>query len=309
MNDDQINKEVAAKVYAQNSVISKVDDDDIAPVFPTPANYKRKSGSFGLSGAVKIVNNPAFTAEANYLSAELGKVLVSSPSMSLTATDNVIVLQKKPVSSAEGYELRVQSGKIIISASSNAGIFYGIQSLKSMLPPNVWAAKQNFIVLPCVEIIDAPRFEHRAFMMDVARNFQQKAEVLKLIDLLSLYKFNVLHLHLTDDEGWRIEIPGLPELTQTGAKRVHDPAERLGILPSYGSGAAGNSSGSGFFTTQDYIDILKYATVRHIKVIPEIETPGHARAAIKSMNARYDRLMKEGKQAEAEEYLLRDLND
>lgn len=309
LNEDLINKEVAAKIYNQNSTISPVDANDIPPVFPTPVNYKRNKGSFGLSGAVKIVNNPAFAAEANYLSAEMGKVLVASPAMSLTATDNVIVLQKKAMAPTEGYELKILPGKIIISATSNAGIFYGIQSLKSMLPPNAWAAKQNFIVLPCAEIIDAPRFEHRAFMMDVARNFQQKSEVLKLIDLLSLYKFNVLHMHLTDDEGWRIQIPGLPELTQTGAKRVHDPAEQEGIIPSYGSGAAGNASGSGFFTTQDYIEILKYATVRHIKVIPEIETPGHARAAIKSMNARYERLIKEGKKVEAEEYLLRDIND
>ncbi|RVU02410.1 beta-N-acetylhexosaminidase [Mucilaginibacter limnophilus] len=309
LNEDQINKDVAAKIYTQNSIITEVNEKEIPPVFPTPVNYKRTSGSFGISGSVKIINNPAFVAEANYLSAELGKVLVASPTMSLTATDNIIVLQKKPVSSAEGYELRVQPGKIIISAATNAGIFYGIQSLKSLLPPNAWAAKQNFIVLPCMEIVDAPRFEHRAFMMDVARNFQQKAEVLKLIDLLSLYKFNVLHMHLTDDEGWRIEIPGLPELTQTGAKRVHDPTEVAGVLPSYGSGATGTSASNGFFTTQDYIEILKYATARHIKIIPEIETPGHARAAIKSMNARYERLMKEGKKAEAEEYLLRDLND
>ncbi|RYD86361.1 MAG: hypothetical protein EOP54_30475, partial [Sphingobacteriales bacterium] len=151
LNLDDLEKEVATKIYQQNSTITAVTASEIPPVFPTPVSYKKTTGSFGLSGAVKIVNDPAFAAEARYLSAELGKVLTASPAMSLTGNTNIILLQKKALASSEGYELQVTPGKILISASSNAGIFYGIQSLKSMLPPGAWATVQQFIVLPCVE--------------------------------------------------------------------------------------------------------------------------------------------------------------
>ncbi|WP_448635539.1 family 20 glycosylhydrolase [Pedobacter panaciterrae] len=134
--------------------------------------------------------------------------------------------------------------------------------------------------------------------------------MLKVLDVMALYKMNVLHFHLNDDEGWRLEIQGLPELTTIGSQRGHTIDDSKNILPSYGSGSEiGVNSGSGFYTRSDFIEILKYATARHIRVIPEIETPGHARAAIKSMDARYERLMKAGKKEEAGQYLLRDLND
>ncbi|RYZ94575.1 MAG: hypothetical protein EOP47_27590, partial [Sphingobacteriaceae bacterium] len=152
LNLNDLEKQVATKIYQQNSTITTVAETDMPPVFPTPVSYKKTAGSFGLSGAVKIVNDPAFAAEAKYLSAELGKVLTASPAMSLTGTTNVIMLQKKAMASPEGYELQITGGKIAISASSNAGIFYGIQSLKSMLPPGSWATVQQFIVLPCIDI-------------------------------------------------------------------------------------------------------------------------------------------------------------
>ncbi|MHC2992133.1 beta-N-acetylhexosaminidase, partial [Pontibacter sp. HJ8] len=166
------------------------------------------------------------------------------------------------------------------------------------------------VAIPAVTVSDAPRFGHRAFMMDVGRNFQPKEQVLKTLDLMGLYKLNVLHFHLNEDEGWRLEIPGLPELTEVGAKRGHTQDNKKNLQPSYGSGPdVENKIGSGHYTRADFIEILKYAKDRHIRVIPEIETPGHARAAIKSMDARYDRLMKEGKKQAAEQYLLRDLED
>ena len=128
--------------------------------------------------------------------------------------------------------------------------------------------------------------------------------------MISLYKINVLHMHFNDDEGWRIEIPGLPELTDVGSKRGHTTTETQNLIPSYGSGPTVNANaGSGYLSREDYLEILKYATTRHVKVIPEFETPGHARAAIKSMDARYQKFMKAGDQSAAEKYLLRDLND
>src|SRR5690606_10681944 len=179
-------------------------------------------------------------------------------------------------------------------------IFYGIQSLKLLFPPNSWAVKTNSISVPTVEIKDEPRFGHRAFMLDISRNFQKKSQILKVIDLLSLYKINVLHMHFNDDEGWRIEIPGLPELTEVGSKRGHTITEKNHLIPSYECRPnVINQSVSCLLTKADYIEILKYATKRHIHVIPEFETPGHARAAIKSMNVRYDKFMHQGNKEEA----------
>jgi hexosaminidase len=127
---------------------------------------------------------------------------------------------------------------------------------------------------------------------------------------MGIYKLNVLHMHLTDDEGWRIELPSLPELTSVGSKRGHT-LDSKGFLPaSHGSGPDfTNTAGTGFYTRADYIEILKYATERHITVMPEIESPGHARASIKAMEARYRRLLAAGDKVSAERYLLSDQND
>jgi hexosaminidase len=141
-------------------------------------------------------------------------------------------------------------------------------------------------------------------MVDIARNFQSKQQLLKTLDLMALYKLNVLHFHFSDDEGWRLEIPGLPELTTVGARRGHALNDENFLHPSFGSGPDIASHGTGFYSKADFIEILKYAKERHIDVIPEIETPGHARAAVASMTARYNRLLKEGQKAEAEQYLL-----
>jgi hexosaminidase len=128
---------------------------------------------------------------------------------------------------------------------------------------------------------------------------------------MAFYKLNRFHFHLTDDEGWRIEIKSLPELAQIGGMRGHDKTGK-GTIPSFGSGPFADpeiSIGSGYYTQEDFIEILKYAKQRHIEVIPEIDLPGHSRAAIISMKARYQRLTKEGKIEEAEKYLLQEIND
>jgi hexosaminidase len=304
------NRTGAGKIYSKNAIIKDIPEAQLSPVFPTPVSYTRTAGSFTLSSLLKIKADPAFAKEAAYLADELKKVTGVKPAAAAAEGKNVIVLQKRDMVSDEAYELTVNGDQILISARAAAGAFYGIQSLKVLLPADSWDGKHPVIKLSGVSIKDNPRFGYRAFMMDIARNFQQQSEVLKLIDLLSLYKINILHMHLTDDEGWRIEIPGLPELTGTGSKRGHTVDEKDRLFPAYGSGPdESNTSGTGFLTRAQYIEILKYATTRHIKVIPEFESPGHARAAIKSMDVRYDRLLLAGKKAEAEEYLLRDLND
>ncbi|RNI31541.1 family 20 glycosylhydrolase [Rufibacter latericius] len=297
-------------IYTQNSVIKDIPAENLTKVFPTPAQYKETDEFFALTSAVPIITDQAFQNEATLLAAHLGTILGKSPEVKTTGPGKAIRLKKKAGLGKEAYELQVTPQEILISATTPAGAFYGTQSLKTMLPASALAQKQTSVSIPGVQVKDEPRFGHRAFMLDVARNFHKKEQVLKVLELMALYKLNVFHFHLNDDEGWRFEVPGLPELTQVGGRRGHDPSEKNFLMPAYGSGPeVDQSAGSGFYTRADMVQILKFATERHIKVIPEIETPGHARAAIKSMDARYERLMKEGKTAEAQKYLLRDLND
>ena len=147
-------------------------------------------------------------------------------------------------------------------------------------------------------------------MLDVGRNFQTKKEVFRILDVMALYKLNVFHFHLTEDEGWRLAIDSLPELTGVGGHRGHTLDSKHFLPPSHGSGPdTSQMPGSGFYSKADFIEILRYANDRHIIVLPEIETPGHARAAIKAMNARYEKFMKEGNKEEAERYLRDDPKD
>lgn len=302
-------KELANKIYQENSLINNIPLAELPPVFPTPSYYKYAEGSFTLTAAVKIVAAAQFKKEADYLAQELKNVFGKAPIIAASGASGIILQLDKNIKS-EGYEIKITPKNVFIKAANNAGVFYAIQSLKTMFPPKTWASKQSAIKLKAVAIKDAPRFAHRAFMMDVSRNFQPKAQVIKLIDLLALYKINVLHMHFNDDEGWRIEIPGLPELTEVGARRGHTLNEEDRIFPAYGSGPdVNNAAGTGFFSRKDYIEILKYATARHVQVIPEFETPGHARAAIKAMNARYAKFISKGDSIQAKKYLLRDLND
>ncbi|RPH33719.1 MAG: beta-N-acetylhexosaminidase [Bacteroidales bacterium] len=294
-------------IYQQNSLIPSIPSDRITKIFPTPVDYKENGGFFSLSSDVKIANQEGFQQEANYLIDQLEFIFKSK--VHTGSQPNTIIL-KKIDSAPEGYQLIVKPNTIEIGASTAKGIFYGIQSLKMLLPHNVWAGTKTPISIPCIEVNDEPRFGFRSIMLDVARNFQPSSEIKKIIDLMSLYKLNVLHFHFIDDEGWRIEIPSLPELTQVGARRGHTLDSKSFLPASFSSGPdVDKSSGSGYYTREDFIGILKYATERHIEVIPEIESPGHARAAIKSMDARYERFMAIGNKQAAEEYLLRDIND
>ena len=187
----------------------------------------------------------------------------------------------------ESYQLRVNGNQIRITGSDRPGVFYGIQSLQSLLHSDLKVFDSGPASLPAVHILDFPRFDYRGFHLDVARNFQSAESVKKLLDVMSHYKLNKFHFHLTDDEGWRIEISGLPELTEVGGRRGHTSDETDHLIPSYGSGPdPDNSKGSGWYSQSDYIDLLLFAKERHIEVIPEIDLPGHARAAIVAMKSR-----------------------
>jgi hexosaminidase len=297
-----------AIIYDQNKIIRDIPAEQLTKIFPTPLSYMETAGYFDLKNNIRLVSDERFkkvkVGLITTLESLLGRNIIAETS------GNSISLDYKDSLNSEGYELEVRTNSIAIRATTSAGIFYGIQSLKTLIPPDAWAKPHKSIHIPSVIVKDEPRFGYRAFMLDVGRNFQPKKEVLKLLDLMALYKLNVFHFHLTEDEGWRLELPSLPELTEVGSNRGHTLDSKSYLPPSHGSGPdTSKVPGSGFYNRADFIEILRYANDRHILVLPEIETPGHARAAIKSMNARYERLMKAGRKEDAERYLLYDPGD
>jgi hexosaminidase len=175
----------------------------------------------------------------------------------------------------ESYRLEITQAGVTVHCSDDAGEFYARQTLRQLAGPHAFRTiYSGQSILPCGVITDRPRFGWRGCLLDVARNFRTKAEVLRFVDLLAAHKLNVLNLHLTDDQGWRIEIPGFPRLTEIGAWRResmtgrHDGPERDG------------RPHGGFYTGDDLREIVAYAAARAVTVVPEIDIPGHARAAI-----------------------------
>lgn len=307
-----------ANIYEQNKDIKDIHDDNLTQIFPTPLLYEVAGfdayAYFHLNR--NILNGFAFDKrfekDALLLKEYLQGLFVQKTKSVIPRTNDsqVIHFEFNEGLNPEEYELFVIHDGITLRASNSTGMFYGIQSLKTLIPPSALIHSQEEILLRSIHVKDAPRFPYRAFMLDVGRNFQPKSEIFRVLDVMALYKLNVFHLHLTEDEGWRLEIPSLPELTEVGSKRGHTLDAKHHLPASHGSGGeVDNKTGTGFYSRADFIGILKYADKLHIMVVPEIESPGHARAAIKAMNARYGRLMAEGKKAEAERYLLYDPND
>ncbi|MBB2149342.1 family 20 glycosylhydrolase [Pedobacter gandavensis] len=295
-------------IYEENKNIVNLPEKELPKVFPTPVTYKEKPGTFNLDLGINISADPLFIAERKLLKEKLGLLLI--PKKAVTSGKSMVLKLDKSLGK-EAYVIKINPNSLIIAAADPTGIFYGIQSLFSIFPPQKRGAKVASINIQNALIEDSPRFPFRGLMIDVARNFQTKEEIIKVLDLMGMYKLNVLHFHLIDDEGWRLEIKGLPELTELGSKRGHPlDSNAQHLIPSFGSGPfVDNPHGTGHYSTADFIEILKHANSRHIRVIPEIEAPGHARAAIRSMEARYHRLMKAGEPKAATEYLLQDLND
>lgn len=299
------------KTFTQNKVIQNIDEKDLPKIIPSPQQYREIGASFIITPQIELIAPAELKEEATFLNVQLGsllgKTLPVANGKSSAASAIVFRIENMP---KEAYRLVVNEKGIEIVASDRVGAFYGVQSLLALLPPTSWGKTQTNLTVEGVEVSDRPRFGHRAIMLDVARHFHSKKQLLKLLDLMGFYKLNVLHLHFADDEGWRLEIPSLPELTQVGAIRGHSDLPLKSLPPAYGSGPeAISSAGSGYYSRMEFVDILRYANARHIKIIPEIETPGHARAAVKAMEARYAAKLAEGRKEEAEKYLLSDPAD
>jgi hexosaminidase len=295
--------------FALDASVRDIPASELPPVFPTPLAVTKGAGVLRLTAMPSIQAPDSLRHEAAFAEEYLRPYVGNARGGGVPP----LRLELGPVegqASPEAYQLTLDPAQgIRIVGVSSAGVFYGLQSLRSLLPPSPPSSRGG-IALPAMRVLDAPRFGYRGFMLDVARNFQSKPLVLRTLDLLARYKLNVLHFHLTDDEGWRVEIPTLPELTSVGARRGHTLDSREFLSPAYGSGPeVGQPWGSGFFSRADYVEILRYAAARHIEIVPELEMPGHARAAVKAMEARYRAREQAGDSAGARQFRLIDPAD
>ncbi len=301
----------AASRYQDNLQLSQhtTPSNLLDQIIPTPKQVSYSRGRTELSSNWSIAYQGRLTKEASYLTAQLqqaGLTLQSKSGVTEQHQQKIVLLIDTSLKTAERYQLTIHADSILIRGADNAGVFYGVQSLLSLVPAQVSQAK---VSLPRLTADDQPRYSWRGMHYDMGRNFHGKEVTLRLIEQMSRYKLNKLHLHLSEDEGWRLEIPGLPELTEVGAYRCFDLTEQRCLLTQLGTGPHKSGSGNGYYSKEDFVEILKFAAERHIEVIPEIDMPGHARAAIKAMEARYQKLKKQGDEAAAKQFLLSDPAD
>ena len=245
-------------------------------VVPAPASLSISRGTFALTPRTAVVVDADATPEvegigtyaadlfASRAGATAQRLATGSPTPD--STISLALDSARAELGEEGYALTVTPARVRVVAFQPAGLFHGVQTIRQLLPPSVEhkAAVNRVLTLPAVEITDTPRFAWRGAMLDVARHFLGPADVKRLVDVIALYKLNRLHLHLADDQGWRIEIKSWPNLTAVG-----------------GASEVGGGSG-GFYTQAEYADIVAYARARYITVVPEIDMPGHSNAALVS---------------------------
>lgn len=258
---------------------------DIA-IIPEPVKITKHTGQFVLPKLVVVQSsstpemNSVFDLLKTKFSTAAGKTVSVKASAPAAAIKLVINKKADAVLGKEGYLLSVKATGITISANQPAGLYYGVQTLMQLLPKEIEGlevAKNVKWAVPVVDIYDYPRFEWRGLMFDVSRHFFTKPEVKRFIDDMVKYKFNLLHMHLTDDEGWRIEIKSLPRLTTVGAYN----AKREGNFGSFIAPPADEPRTYGGFYTQDDIrELVKYAKDRFVDIMPEVDVPGHSLAAV-----------------------------
>ena len=241
-----------------------------ACLIPKPTSFFQSTGNFIISSDTKIFlqkENSEVVSIAKLLSIALREasrceIEISDASSAQEAGNIQLTLNGEASLGEEGYELSINTDSILLNATCPAGLFYAIQTLRQLIP----TAHAGSIDLPAVSIRDTPRFEWRGAMLDVARHFFGVEDVKRYIDLISHYKINRLHLHLSDDQGWRIEIKSWPRLTEVGGS-----TQVGGSLP-----------GGGYYTQEQYKEIVEYALSRYVVIVPEIDTPGHTNAALAS---------------------------
>ncbi len=257
-------------------------------IIPQPVSLVKTTGQFSLPATVTIgaSSSAEVSSVTSYLKNKIQTATGKSVLLKGNASFTTIKLALNPTENAaigkEGYQLNITPKGIVIKANAAAGLFYGVQTLVQLLPKEIeskTAVKSIKWTVPCVKITDYPRFAWRGLMFDVARHFFTVAEVKQYIDAMVRYKYNLLHLHLADDEGWRIEIKGLPRLTEVGAYS----AKRVGYFGTFAPPPANEPrTYGGFYTQEDIKELVKYAQERFVNILPEIDVPGHSLAAVVS---------------------------
>ena len=250
-------------------------------IVPMPNQMTPQEGRFLLSNKVSVVTagcTPEVQAIADSLIAQIQ--LTSGISLKTSSQENPeqpdIRFVTEEGMPKEGYKLSIAPNEITLSASHPNGFFYGVQTMYQLLPPAIYGkatVKRANWSLPAVEVEDAPRFPYRGLMLDVCRHFSTTDYIYKFIDMLAMHKMNTFHFHLTDDQGWRIEIKKYPKLTEIGSKRTETVIGR-------NSGEYDGKPYGGFYTQEEAKEIVAYAAERYITVIPEIDLPGHMQAAL-----------------------------
>jgi len=235
---------------------------------PMPYTLEWRSGTFVLDQATTISCDETLQNEADYIANILEKSLGTTLKRKEKATKNALILkvEEKISANKEAYQLKINKENILLTGASTTGVFRGLQTLLQLLPPEIYkmSPMNEAIKVPIGYIADEPKFVWRGMLLDCSRHFMEKDFVKRYIDLLAYHKMNTFHWHLTEDQGWRIEIKKYPKLTEIGAWRTEKDGSQYG----------------GFYTQEDVKEIVAYAKERHITVIPEIEMPGHSQAAL-----------------------------
>ncbi|MBR6662858.1 MAG: beta-N-acetylhexosaminidase, partial [Alistipes sp.] len=245
---------VVGSAYADNGII------------PRPVEFEKRNGVFTILTTTKITHSVELRSSAKYLAEYLPLEVQESNE---AAKGNIVLRVNKNLAS-EAYTLEVGDGGIIIEGGSNAGVFYGVETLLQLLPAKVYSKQMELpVMLGACRVADEPKFEYRGFMLDVTRTWVDVDGVKHYIENLAHHKINKLHLHLSDDEGWRIEIKAFPELTEVGGFR----GQGSPVAARYGKW--GERYG-GFYTQEQMKDIIEFAAVRNIEIIPEIDLPCHS---------------------------------
>ena len=284
----------AERRYKINALVNPSDSTGSkwCDIVPTLKCVEESYQMVDITATFNIYGGAALQREAEYAATILHSGTsdaVVDVFLNIISADDA--LKNVAESNYEYYEISLLPHRIDIKGVSNEGVMNGVKTL-ARLVERAQATGKAYV--PSAVICDWPDFHHRGIMLDVARNYTQIDSIKLLIDRLALMKINRLQFHLTDDEGWRIEIPGLPELTQVGGRRGMTETEVDYLCQYYaGNGNANDllTTSNGYLTTNAFIDFLKYAYAKGVEVIPEIESPGHAGAAIVAMKARYARLI------------------
>jgi len=255
-------------------------------IIPKPQKLLQGKGKFLLTKQTRYLSDTALSKNAiTYLQRQLKLNAGFLLKMGKASKDNTICFHYNPkkVKKSEAYLLHIERGKVTIEARDKAGFFYAVVSLMQLMDPSIWgqsgsSRNKKTWSIPSCSIEDYPRFKWRGMMLDISRNFFSPVYVKKFIDRMAQHKLNRFHWHLTDDEGWRIEIKRYPLLTKTGARR--GPGTKLPFSTYSAMRGPKNKVQSGYYTQDDIREIVAYAKARSIEILPEIDSPGHAKAAI-----------------------------